>query len=317
MFTPQTIQDQMDFVSSISNLHFDKGPSHNTYQRNLCVCIEKRAPISVRNRLIYFSDTDKHDQFLDEVRKLVGENSQAETQEPKAKKFKTLAPQTRLYRNRVAQVTAQHILGSLPETPLPDTSSMSWPEDTSLFDLYTHQLLTNGTVVWRYHSPKTDVFVLNSYNIDSGVLIPISFEHVTISHQEFGPIIKCTCRAYKMLLACADKSDALTSDSQSVTCMHARLLKKYVINNFSTIVNVEPTEVHVEEISRRPSKKEGMQIYAFDFCTCTTNWMNIYFALKNIFWLNLAMQFYLKYFQNNAHLCTSSYIAKAFFPFII
>ena len=238
-FSPSSLQEELRFLGSIPNLHFDtNNQTHPSYQRNMCFLLSDQAPlpISKRNRVIYFSQLEDHSRLFHEIKCLLDRDL---SESHYNTTFSSTRVQTRKFRSRVSQLTTQQILEDLGEQNAPDiTNVVGQLGETNLFEHFTHQLLTVGDIYWRSHTPHLDTFSLNAYDIDTGSFIPMSFVHATIERSN-EVVIKCTCDAYRMLLSLSDE-DAIASSTDYVTCMHARLLQKYLVPEYNNIISDQP-----------------------------------------------------------------------------
>lgn len=234
-----SLRDQFVYINSIPNIHYDlKNISHFSYQRNLsCRLEDGPLPISTRNRLIHFYDTDNHIAMNSEIQKIIeahctpkdhffsGGACYDSEQAPPLKK-------RRIYRSRTKQILISDI--SSPDT-YPTVGSLSRTENNNLYQLFLHQLLTNGTIICRSHSNDKDVFVINSYDTDNGLLQPLNFSHVVVEHIDGEHIITCSCQAYRLLQEILKEEAPIDHSSGCITCMHARLVKDYLLSNYSCI----------------------------------------------------------------------------------
>ena len=59
-------------------------------------------------------------------------------------------------------------------------------KNRSLYVNFKEQLLSEGILKWRFHSPHKNVCVMSDINDNTGVLQPTSFVHVTVTKDSTG-----------------------------------------------------------------------------------------------------------------------------------
>ena len=149
-FQPQSIQNQIQFISNISNLNIsnENNTSHEAYERNLSIKIPKsrHIPFSTRNRAIYLLINDE-DAFEDEFISLQGK--------PRSKVRS--GPKTKQRRTAVSSMTDNVCYN--------DINDFNHVErQVSEYEQFKNDLLTNGIVKCQHASSSEYIFVINYYH---------------------------------------------------------------------------------------------------------------------------------------------------------
>lgn len=235
---PQTLQDQLDVLSSLSNYHWEtkhraSGDKrhHVGYLQTLSARDEtsKHLPYSPRNRLIYFIVEDDGERLVELLQSIQQTHSHTETHDAAAcdEPVPHLPAKRRRYTHRVVQVTAAMLTDQLHLHHAPSADSMA-TQDSSLFEDFQVALVEQGDIHWRLHSSDKDIILMNAYNPESGSLSPVSFVHVIIIHDEVEPLFLCECPIYKLLQQMVGNNDSEVA-LVGTTCMHCRFAKEFIV----------------------------------------------------------------------------------------
>ena len=115
-------------------------------------------------------------------------------------------------------------------------------ENCSLNTSFKESLLLEGSITWRIHTDKMDVYLMNDYHTSTGVLLCTNFVHITCTKDEFcEPIIRCSCAIYK-IIQCSQKGktpiwpmeegEEDESLVETFTCMHAHFYREHLVTAF-------------------------------------------------------------------------------------
>lgn len=277
---PTSLAQQFTALGSISNYHWwhyircDGQVSTATFHVNLhehflyhpsCEdtdgCLRyKHLPKSPRNRLMYYIlNEDVYPGLaqatLKELIKIDtdGELSpfhsiSEEAEEPPQKK-------RRKHSSKVLTLTADILCNSLGMEPSHVKNYAD--SNRTLYTVFSEQLKTCGTTMWRQHSSLQDTIVMSDYDCKSGFLSPSSFVHVTCTfpteNHEENYLLKCSCQAYSVMqniaisnvtTPCGDS----VLDHKSVTCMHCRFYKEHLLKHRLKLENRNNLEVYSKEM---------------------------------------------------------------------
>ena len=269
------LQDQLYFLSSISNYHWwkfircdgNKSKSgihvrltdhllyHPISEQSPEELTLKYIPESPRNRLMYY--LHKENIYpgclkltiaellkLDISQQNVFQNDHSVNEQPsKRRKIAT----------RVLKVTPEKLC---------DTNEINFScvknsidPNKNLYTRFSQQLITDGTIQWRKHNLHEDIVLMSDYNPTNGLLLPLSYAHITCTTDAIDSetvFIKCTCHIYNTI-QCAGLSGTDLSQGedivldQSMTCMHCRFFWDYLLKyrnklkdtNSSTIIDTK------------------------------------------------------------------------------
>ena len=269
----QTLQDQVDVFSSISNFHWwefitqngtAKAPSSGPgYPDHLIANpAAKAVPSSPRNMLMHFlpkltggdmpchiprEKMDSELRFMENLFKLLGydnglidsilSNPNAPptgpadpTNEIPPDETPAPAPKKRRYTTRVLTADPDDLLEDINLAGGLVQSSVS---QRTLFELFSEELISDGTIQWRSQSEDENVVVMNDYNhSSSGQMKPLDFIHVTSFVNDGQVHYKCTCATYKNMhgkaLQQVDMDLGETVLPTNFTCMHCRFYATYL-----------------------------------------------------------------------------------------
>ena len=102
------------------------------------------------------------------------------------------------------------------------------------------QLLSEGLIKWRYHITHKDIVCMNDMDLDTGVLKPNDFVHVTcIKNFSDENIFSCTCELYNMIRHAGHQEHTILPEEQadtSMTCLLCRFYKCHLVNAHTNIV---------------------------------------------------------------------------------
>ena len=83
-------------------------------------------------------------------------------------------------------------------------------KNRSLYVNFKEQLLSEGTLKWRFNSQDKDICVMSDINDNTGVLQPTSFVHITVTKDSTGQqFLTCTCRIYNAIQRSAKQENPL------------------------------------------------------------------------------------------------------------
>ena len=114
-------------------------------------------------------------------------------------------------------------------------------KNRSLYVNFKEQLLSEGILKWRYHSPDKDVCVMSDTNDHTGVLLPTSFVHVTATQDSTGEeFLTCTCHVYKCIQRSGKDEHPLWPVQEEIpdanfTCVHCRFYKQHLVGAFDKL----------------------------------------------------------------------------------
>ena len=114
-------------------------------------------------------------------------------------------------------------------------------KNRSLYVNFKEQLLSEGILKWRYHSPDKDVCVMSDTNDDTGVLLPTSFVHVTAMQDSTGEeFLTCTCHVYKHIQRSGKDEHPLWPVQEEIpdanfTCVHCRFYQQHLVGAFDKL----------------------------------------------------------------------------------
>ena len=157
-----------------------------------------------------------------EVDKIFSADHDCQIEAGAAESIDTNQKKQRKYRSRVKQLTVQDLLQKfdMPQTPF--SLNLAEPLQISEFQNYKHAQLHTGAMYWCIHSESTDVVLLNDYDLENGVMMPLSYMYTTLMHNRDGSTtMSCSCSSFSMLMEFVDGDDL---DSSVVTCMHCRFM---------------------------------------------------------------------------------------------
>ena len=105
-----------------------------------------------------------------------------------------------------------------------------------LYTTFKEQLITEGTIMWRYHDDLEDVCVMTDYNSTTGLLQPQSFVHVTALKMDDGEtILKCTCEIFNIIKSAGHQETPLWPENKelipdaSLTCLHCCFYQNHLM----------------------------------------------------------------------------------------
>ena len=99
-------------------------------------------------------------------------------------------------------------------------------KNRSVYVNFKEQLLSEGTLKWRFHSADKDICVISHINDNTGVLQPTSFVHVTVTKDSTGQqFLTCTCQIYNAIQRSAKQENPLWPTEDEIpdvnfTCVH-------------------------------------------------------------------------------------------------
>ena len=241
-----TAAEQFKLLSSIPNFHWwpktrDKTkahvgfPAHLLYDPTITTDSEsqrrKYKPPSPRNLLMYLSSFEDTNSVVLE-NKVVSELLDADTYNPGQEEEMQLEepvgpePKRRKQSSRLVRVTPES-LAAVYQVPLENCTPARL-----LYTGFVEQMISQGTIQWRYHQPRAlEVVAMSDYNPSDGLLNPTSFVHVTCTYAESGALhMKCTCAIYQIIQGTVQVNEGqhpVLDDSFS--CMHCRFFKEFLV----------------------------------------------------------------------------------------
>ena len=217
-FDARWLKDQVNFIGSVTNYHFDD-PSNHATQRFLSVSLQgERVPLSIRNKLIHYHEQNR---VADVEKEIDAFLSGVAVQ--KRRKLK--------YKPRKARPAQQQDAVHIPDE-IGDVESMAQPGADTPFEQFTHSMLQSGKFIWRSHSSEMDTFLMNDYDTDSGQIRPLSFEHVQVDYYTDGAIFYCSCQAFNQA-----NTEGLVDSNITGSCMHCDFIKEYVFPKYVEITS--------------------------------------------------------------------------------
>ena len=179
-----------DGQKSCSNIHVNLHdhllyhPSCEENDDNLRVTYLPKSP---RNRLMYYIHADNmYEHSLtatvshllkidrnEECATPQNEHDEEETQPPRKK---------RKYSPRILKVTPE-MLCSKMQVPVEGIRN-SIQTNNTIYNTFSQEVVTNGTIKWRVHSETQDTVLINDYSSSTGLLSLTSFVHVTQKQSE-------------------------------------------------------------------------------------------------------------------------------------
>ena len=232
-----------DGQKSCSNIHVNLHdhllyhPSCEENDDNLRVTYLPKSP---RNRLMYYIHADNmYEHSLtatvshllkidrnEECATPQNEHDEEETQPPRKK---------RKYSPRILKVTPE-MLCSKMQVPVEGICN-SIQTNNTIYNTFSQEVVTNGTIKWRVHSETQDTTLINDYSSSTGLLSLTSFVHVTQKQSESNSqtlLLKCTCDVYKAIQSAAISNSLENMDvddivlDHSLTCMHCRFFRDFL-----------------------------------------------------------------------------------------
>ena len=266
-----TLQDQLQFLSSISNYHWwqyircdgtkSKSGIHVRLTDHLLYhpyCEEtdevlklKYIPESPRNRLMYFQYTEG--MYPGALRSSIVQllkldnceenviNDDVPEGQPSNKRKK--------YATHVLKVSPQQLCDKMGVKF--STIKNSTDQNRNLYTTFSQQLITDGIIQWRKHSDNADTVIMSDYNCTTGNLSPLSYVHVTCTTGEANSqnvLLRCTCHIYNTI-QCAGLSEIELSNGEdavldeTMTCMHCRFFKEHLLKYRSSVYNITSTSI--------------------------------------------------------------------------
>jgi hypothetical protein len=232
----QDINKQFEFISTISNDHWDTYLCTNgtTSKPGSAICytqhllfngnferIVQRPPTSLRHRLLLFGcifeDKAMMSQIVDwhlqKLEGLIEPNEPVEASDDTVSGNSTRTKKPRITSNRIAQVT------------IPRPANI-----VNVQSVYTSfkesMMLSEGLLMHRAKSYEKGVFIMNSISKQDASFMPLDYEHVSFEKDNNVLILRCSCHMYKHLKKLVGIDDEETIlDYTRDTCMHCRLVK--------------------------------------------------------------------------------------------
>ena len=235
-------REQFEMMSSVSNYHVLGYPSIVNPQKfvatkdikidsHILTPDNKRVtPSSPRNRILYFINSGSTNHLSTLVRYINLKDIEMaiyphETPEPRRKKRKLAARASK----KIDQVQLRKKYMSPELLKLVRLSNV----DRSVYSTFSNQMMTSGTIKWRYNQMGRNVCVMNEYTLQ-GHLIPNSFVHISAEiFDETRPVIRCTCEVYNFLQN-IDPDENLEL-SHTTSCMHCRFFNDHLRNAYEVI----------------------------------------------------------------------------------
>ena len=198
-------RDQFEMLSTVSNYHPLGFPSTQDPQKIKTPNIsfhehiatpekQRYIPTSPRNRIMYFikSGELRHLKNYLKFLQLKDNIPEFQTDEPPHKKQRLTG--------RARRVDAFRLKQKYLSPELVDMIRQS-NIDRSLYTKFKNQLLTSGTIKWRYNQDGRNVCIMNDYSVN-GHLMPNSFAHISSEFTDPDtPVIRCSCQIYNYCFA--------------------------------------------------------------------------------------------------------------------
>ena len=255
-----TEKEQFVLLSSVSNFHWIslpsvKDPKHLTNETHVAYMqhilfdpnasregySRKYIPPSPRNRLIYLICSEEDGPKYHLLRHIHMKDKGIE--EANIQEDHMLPPlkKRRKHTRRVVTVTERAVYESIGEGLSTQLNSAN--PQRGIFAEFREQLISEGMIRWRTHDEEKDICVMNDYHPSHGTLLPNSFAHVTCYRDEDeGPMLKCTCAIFGVILRCAHQGIDVLSDTSvdilpngDFTCMHCRFFREYLVDAWATV----------------------------------------------------------------------------------
>ena len=243
MATNPSPRYQFFVLSTISNYHWKGNPSaknpKNITTPKVSVANHmlnspntRYLPPSPRNRIMHYlqqnqvTTLNEYIQYIKDIDCQVDMETQA-LDEPPVKRRRLTA--------RAARVNKQKVISKYLSPGVQELID-ACKIDRPVYSTFKQQLLTDGTIKWRFNQDGKDICVMNNINCVTGHLIPNSFVHVSSEVFEEGPVIKCTCEIYKFLQHSLDEEDKQDGDlDPDSSCMHCRFFKEHLMGAYELI----------------------------------------------------------------------------------
>ncbi len=261
-----SLQDQISLLCSIPNYHWwdyklGKGGSkskktHVRYSQHLLFHPQMKytdsgtlrsqyLPVSPRNQVIYFSINHNSKRLATTLRQLYTFDRKevfeevlivpsTEDQPPPPKRKRQAA--------RLLKLSPQTLCEKM-NLEFSELENSTHIEKT-LFRDFKHSLSSKnslGTILWRMHSSTQDVVIMSNYHLETGVLLPSDFVHVTSSTDDEGTLyLQCSCKIYQRMKCLALQTVELENDEEAVmdsssSCMHCRFFKEELHGKYDSI----------------------------------------------------------------------------------
>ena len=283
----ETLEDQLNILQSIPNFHWwdcvqvsgktkqtGKRPevrlaSHLLYspsevQNEEGDIVSKYIPTSPRNRLMYFVKSGNQFTLRATISKLLGGDKCDEPmvadvcETPQEVDLQIPVPKKRRMAARVMHLDRMDISEELGV----DLNSLLNFEgaERSLYGNFREQLITDGLIQWRQHDDNQEIVVMSDYDGSTGVMIPSSFVHVSLTRSEEGTLLlKCQCAAYKLLEKAALHRYNLVPGEEgfladNLSCMHCRFYKEQLLHIQENIAQSDDLSLLQEKVV------EGLQV---------------------------------------------------------
>ena len=105
--------------------------------------------------------------------------------------------------------------------------------DRSLYTKFKNQLLTSGTIKWRYNQDGRNVCIMNDYSVN-GHLMPNSFAHISSKFTDGDtPVICCSCQIYNFIQNVEIEEGSEIAPETS--CMHCHFFQEHLLNAYEVI----------------------------------------------------------------------------------
>ena len=257
-----TEKDQFTLLSSVSNFHWMSLPSvkhakhltnetHIAYVQHMLFDVNastssegyarKYIPPSPRNRLMYLICSEESEGATYQLLRHLHSKDNGNNGDPNEIEDNLQPPlkKRRKHTRKLVAVTERAVYECIGEGLSSQLNSAN--PRRGIFADFREQLITEGMIRWRMHDEEKDICVMNDYHPAHGTLLPNNFVHVTCYRdQDEGPILKCTCAIFGVILRCAHQGIDLNENEEILpdsdfTCMHCRFYKEYLLDAWAKV----------------------------------------------------------------------------------
>ena len=230
-------REQFEMLSTVSNYHSLGFPSTQdpqkiktpniSFHEHIATPEQQRyIPASPRNRIMYFikSGELRHLKNYLKFLQLKDNIPEFQTDEPAHKK--------QCLTGRARRVNAFRLKQKYLSPELADMIQQS-NIDRSLYTKFKNQLLTLGTIKWRYNQDGRNVCIMNDYSVN-GHLMPNSFVHISSEFTDDDTlVIHCSCQIYNFIQNVEIEEGSEIAPETS--CMHCRFFQEHLLNAYEVI----------------------------------------------------------------------------------
>ena len=230
-------REQFEMLSTVSNYHplgFSstqdpqkiKTPNISFHEHIATPEKQGYIPTSPRNWIMYFikSGELRHLKNYLKFLQLKDNIPEFQTDEPPHKKQRLTGRARRVDAFRLKQkYLSPELVDMIRQTDI----------DRSLYTKFKNQLLTSGTIKWRYNQDGRNVCIMNDYSFN-GHLMPNSFAHISSEFTDGDtPVIHCSCQIYNFIQNVEIEEGLEIAPETS--CMHCRFFQEHLLNAYEVI----------------------------------------------------------------------------------